>query len=58
MLKVHNKVIRRSPDEVFLIEEKDKEYKIIKILEKKIKIVKVLYFFSKIFRRISISLGK
>ena len=35
MLKVYNKVIRRSPDEAFLIEEKDKEYKIIKILEKK-----------------------
>ena len=35
MLKIYNKVIRRAPDEAFLIEEKDKEYKIIKILEKK-----------------------
>jgi hypothetical protein len=35
MFKIYNKVIRRAPDEAFLIEEKDKEYKIIKILEKK-----------------------
>jgi hypothetical protein len=56
MLKVYNKVIRRAPDEAFLIEEKDKEYKIIKILEKKNQNCEGSVF-DKIFRRISISLG-